>query len=485
MAFEIRSKSSLTTEGAKKSYRAYSEAHDSLADKQLAYLFLHDAMEMLEDGGVLAMVEPSGFLYNQNALSFRQSFFSRWRTHEILDFVSVRGLFEADTKVVVVIAEAVPPELDGNMLHAVFRRNGRAKAEQGFDIDYYDLHWLRNADAQRLRDVWRANLFGGNRVRDFIARLRGYPTLRDFAKSAGWEAGEGYLGGKKNATDKVQHLVGKPLLPTEALGPDGIDETKISVVPDHPIKDPKSARSFTPPLLLIKEHQDLYCDLWSGGYLVYKNEIVGFSAPGKLEQLKKTATWLKSQSAVLRAYVAGISSRLITQRATSVFSDDILSLPFPEDGNLDVSANERIIAEDIVEYQRDFIRLGTGARVMQAVPAGALVDFDDVLTSQINAVYTRKPLRVLDAQRWSGAVCKAYVFGDGVVDWSDAHELRSRLDVLLRERRGSSLTVTRITRLYDKSFIFLLKPDRHRFWIRSIALRDADDILADLRAQGF
>jgi hypothetical protein len=30
-----------------------------------------------------------------------------------------------------------------------------------------------------------------------------------------------------------------------------------------------------------------------------------------------------------------------------------------------------------------------------------------------------------------------------------------------------------------------LKPDRHRFWTRSIALRDADDIFADLRAQGF
>jgi hypothetical protein len=32
---------------------------------------------------------------------------------------------------------------------------------------------------------------------------------------------------------------------------------------------------------------------------------------------------------------------------------------------------------------------------------------------------------------------------------------------------------------------FLLKPDRFRYWLRSIALRDADETLADLRAQGF
>lgn len=138
-----------------------------------------------------------------------------------------------------------------------------------------------------------------------------------------------------------------------------------------------------------------------------------------------------------------------------------------------------------MNFQRDFIRLGTSAPVMRSVPADALAQFDDILLSQLNAVYPRKPLRALDGQEWPGAVCRAYVFGEGKVDWSGAAALRSRLDTLLRERRGASLTVTRITRLYDRHYIFLLKPDRLRFWTRSIALRDADDIIADLRAQGF
>lgn len=480
--------SSLTTDGAKRSYAAYIKKHGALADKQLAYLFLHDAMEMLAPEGVLAMVEPSGFLYNQHALAFRRTFLARWRVREILDFVSVRGLFkkgEADPKIVVVIAEAGTPALDSRILHAVFRRNGRATAEQGFDIDYYDLHWLQNVDAMQSRDIWRANLLGGSRVRDFIARLREFPTLREFAQQSGWNAGEGYFGGQKNATEDVHHLVGKPLLPTHALGKDGIDEFLISTVPDQPIKDPKSAQRFMSPLLLIKEHQDLHNDLWSGGYLAYKNEIVGFSAPGDIDRLQQTADWLQQESTALRAYVAGISSRLFTQRATSIFSVDILSLPFPHDGNLDLSVNECIIADDIVEYQRDFIRLGTAAPVMRVAPAEALDAFDEVFTNQVNAVYSRKTLRALQSQHWSGAICKAYAFGDGAVDWSDADELRNRLDALLHERRSSGLTVTRITRLYDKGFVFLLKPDRHRFWTRSIALRDADDVLADLRAQGF
>lgn len=480
--------SSLTTDGARRSYASYKKQHGALADKQLAYLFLHEAMEMLDENGILAMVEPAGFLYNQHSLSFRCLFLERWKVREILDFVSVRGLFKkggGDPKIVVVIAEAKTPAAEDRLLHAVFRRNGRATAEQGFDIDYYDLHWVCKLDAIKSQDIWRANLLGGSRVHSMIRRLREYSTLKEFATKQGWDFGEGYFGGQKNSSNNVQHLVGRALLPTRALGANGIDRSLISIVPNDPIKDPKSASRFMPPLLLIKEHEDLYLDLWKDGYLAYKNEIVGFSAPGDSEKLEEVANWLIAHSIVLRAYAAGISSRLFTQRATAIFNADIFALPYPESGDLDVSFNELIIAEDIVSFQRDFIRLGTASPAMQQVQPEALSAFDDVFTFQINGVYGRNPLRALPVERWSGAICKAYAFGDGAVDWSDASELRNRVDALLHEKKGNNLTITRITRLYDKNFLFLLKPDRHRFWMRSIALRDADDVLSDLRAQGF
>ncbi|HYN95984.1 MAG TPA: hypothetical protein VES42_19230, partial [Pilimelia sp.] len=63
--------------------------------------------------------------------------------------------------------------------------------------------------------------------------------------------------------------------------------------------------------------------------------------------------------------------------------------------------------------------------------------------------------------------------------------LKGKLDDLLQYQRGSVLAVTRIARIYDRNFIFMLKPDRLRYWLRSTALRDSDDTLADLRAQGF
>jgi len=480
--------SRLNTDGAKESYDEYNKQNRKLADKQLAYLFMHCAMEMLAPEGYLAMIEPSGFLYNQNALSFRQNFFKRWNVRELLDFVSVRGIFKkgkADTKIVIVVVEAREPSPEDRILHAVFRRSGRAEAEQGYDIDYYDLHWTTNLEAQSSQDQWRGNLLGGNRFKALIERLREYPTIKEYATSNNWDAGEGYFGGQKNASDNIDHLIGKPLLPTDALGGEGINREAITVVPNTGIKDPKTSRRFQPPLLLIKENHDLYMDIWNDGYLVFKNEMVGFSAPGDEKRLRETAEWLKKESVVLQAYVAGISPRLYTQRATSIFNADIFSLPFPKDGNLDLSENERIVAEDAVKYQREFIRIGNESEAMKKVPLNALNDFDSVLTRQVNAIYKQKPLTPRGDFSWAGAICRSYAFGDGEVDWSGAEELREKLSEMLCERRQSGVNISRIVRLYDRNFVFLLKPDRHRFWTRSIALRDADDMLADLRAQGF
>ena len=55
----------------------------------------------------------------------------------------------------------------------------------------------------------------------------------------------------------------------------------------------------------------------------------------------------------------------------------------------------------------------------------------------------------------------------------------------VREKRENGLDVTRIARIYDGSCIYLVKPDRLRYWLGSIALRDADETLADLVDQGY
>jgi Eco57I restriction-modification methylase len=490
--------SSLNTLGAERSYKNYEKTHGSLPDKQLAYLFLHEAMGMIAEGGVLGMLQQYNFLYNQGSLSFRRNFIAKWDVREVLDFISVRGLFQkggADTKVIVVVAEAATPLADRKILHATFRRSGRADAEQGFDIDYYDLHWLSRDLVMSNDGVWRANLFGGGRVLGFLDRLRKFRTLGEYAEAQGWDYGEGFIearpkedpsGSKARKLSPAEHLTGKPLLPSSAITDTGINKNALSKVDATLFKSAYTAERYSPPMTLIHQQFDLHHDYWNEGYLTYKNQIVGFcGSPAQAAEVQAVSSLLKLHKRPLQAFVAGTSVKLFTQHATTLSAVDVISLPYPQNGDLDLSSNEQILVDDIVDYYRDFIRLGEDSAVMKEGGYEGLPDFTSVFTRQINAVYGKKPLVALEPQTWLGVICQPFVFGKGRVDWSGADQLEEKLNTLLLEQQGTTLFVTRIARIYDGSFIFLVKPDRLRYWLRSVALRDADETLADLRAQGF
>ncbi|MDR3566448.1 MAG: N-6 DNA methylase [Syntrophobacteraceae bacterium] len=482
--------SELETYGAQRAYERYQEEHGALPDKQVAYLFLHESMGMLAPGGVLCMLQQYNFLYNQRSLGFRRKFIELWDVREILDLISVRGLFQkggADTKVVVIVAEAQSPPPKRQILHATFRRSGRASAEQGFDIDYYDMHWLPRDLVLENDGVWRCDLLGGGRVLGFVDRLRKFRTLGQFAVELGWDHGEGFIVGKSGKRPPASHLTGKPFLPSKAIMADGIDENAITEVKDDSFKTAYSPKRFSPPMLLIREHMDIECATWFSSYLTYKNKVVGINGakPNDASLLTQIESWLKKERLPLRAYAAAVSVRLFTQKATTLSEVDILSLPFPESGSLSMAAHEQIIVADIVDYYRDLVRLGEDSKAMKEPGISALPAFNDVFTSRINAVYKKNKLHALDEHAWPGVICQPYIFGEGRVDWTGANELKGKLDVLLREKRGGGLNVTRIARLYDGACIYLLKPDRLRYWLRSIALRDADETLADLAEQGF
>jgi hypothetical protein len=172
------------------------------------------------------------------------------------------------------------------------------------------------------------------------------------------------------------------------------------------------------------------------------------------------------------------------KQSTTLQKADIDELPFPADeADLDVTVNDQIILNDAVDYYRDFQRLGDDASVMREAEPEHHREFAQVFTRQINAVH--KKLRALPVKSWAGVSCQPFVFGKEEPDWTDAASLTDKLAKLLRAKKSPSLSTVRVLRIFDGPFVFLIKPDRLRFWLKSIALRDADEAMADLRALGF
>ncbi len=482
--------SAIKTGGAKRAKEGFEKEYGSLPDKQLGYLFLHEAIKALESGGRLCLLQHYGFLYNKNPLYFRKEFQRKWNVREILDFISITGLFgnRADTKVVCIIADAENPNPNKDILHAVFRRSGRTKAQQGFDIDYYDFHWLPRKLPIDNDRVWRCNLLGGGRILDLSTRLAqpSVRTLREHIADKHWSRpDEGWFTGNSKSKS-ASFITGKPYIPAEYITPSGIDLSKITICKKTCFVRSRTRERYTPPVLLIREHMDIACGV-SKKYLTYSDEVVGVCAPGMeaLGNLQQIEQWLRSQNKALCAYVASISERLFTRRATSLTKEDILNLPYPESGDLEISPHEQILVDDIVDYYRDFVRLGESSDMVTQPGESALDAFNEVFLGRINAIYSDNPLRALPAYTWPGMICQPYVFGEGVVHWAGVEEFCDNLNSLLLEKRGCGLNVTRIAWIYDDSCIYLLKPNRLRYWLRSIALRDADEVLEELEAQGF
>ena len=62
--------------------------------------------------------------------------------------------------------------------------------------------------------------------------------------------------------------------------------------------------------------------------------------------------------------------------------------------------------------------------------------------------------------------------------------MEETLKNLIDHKAGYNLWIKRILRVYSKNMIFLYKPNQKRYWLRSIAIRDADETFVDLFKQG-
>jgi hypothetical protein len=83
-------------------------------------------------------------------------------------------------------------------------------------------------------------------------------------------------------------------------------------------------------------------------------------------------------------------------------------------------------------------------------------------------------------------VCYPFCYGDAPkIDLPEKNEVVPFLDELLHRQHGSRLFINRILRIYEQNVIFMIKPNQKRYWLRSIALRDADETLVDLLEQGY
>ena len=460
-------------------------ARGNCPDNQTAYLFLEQALSVLKSKtGRVCLIQPAGILYNRNVESFRTEFFRKYRVETIFDFVSIRKLYEAaDPKTVAVFAQNNSPALDHNINHWTFRRTVIVKEKICFELDHYDHHRITQKEAENNLYIWRANLLGGGRLIEILQRLQKMRTLSEYIKEKGWHYGGGFTVG--NRKTPASFLEGRTLLPAKALTSLGIDEQKLLSVRETQFERPRQKVNYLPPLILIRKLESFPIAFWDKDFLAYPNSIIGIHAQSQTEELRKLYNFIRKEHNTYKFCCILTSDALLTARATAFGKQGIDVLPHPHDLKKEpFSFWEKAIQNDVLDYMTDYVRLGQNSELLQKNASNNdLLQYSDMFVNMLGSIYDN--LKAGNPIFLNGLICQSFYFGDHPeLAWLDK-DAETVLEKLIYYDNHAYLRTVRVFRFYDKNVLLIVKPDRLRYWIRSTAIRDADETLTDLYHQGY
>jgi hypothetical protein len=343
---------------------------------------------------------------------------------------------------------------------------------------------MTQVDAEDSLYIWRVNLLGGGRLVEMSERFAAMQKLATYIDSKGWDYGEGFTVG--NERTEAGFLTGLPDLPTIALNEDGIDATKIGVVTATHFENPRYEELFQNPLILIKEHADLPMGFWDEGPLAFRDKIVGIHAAGEDGQaLRQLFDQLVVRRRLYQFCCALNGSQALVGKATAILKQDIDALPYPDsEKELDLAFWEVALMDDVLDYMAPFVRLGQKSELLENQ---ATIDhlrlYSQMFCRMLGSVY--KNLKSIEPVHTNGLVCQPFYFGKvPKINWN-LNGQKERLEKLIYKQVHGSLRTVRIVRFYSDNYMLVVKPDRLRYWIRSTAIRDADETLLDLRRQGY
>ncbi|WP_157280401.1 HsdM family class I SAM-dependent methyltransferase [Pedobacter borealis] len=491
-----------------------------LPDNQIALLFLEQSMKLTKEAGLLCMIQPAGpLLYNNSSNNFRKSILEKYNVPQIVDFTPLSEILFGNAKVATaaIFIQNINPN-NRDLVHIVARRTKIHKEKIYFELDAYDFYTVSRNEALNDPYVWKSNFLGGERANSLIRRLSKLQTFGQFLEkkktSDNWVYSEGFteaiesdltkleslrVAGTKSIEAQTKYrkfeeklsapfLTGKKSFPVKSFEKNGINEEDIIDQLNIKFFHSKGAKEvYNAPHLLIKEVVDTTFTIpvqYRNDDIVFKNSIFGIHSKSESELLEIESRF--NGNTLFPYYLAATSGRFMINKSSSLLLSDIKSLPFPDQKEeAEIDEIELVIVNDFFKYLLEYRRKGEGAQIAKNdANENDLIRFSDIYCKILGSVFkTISPYQWFETDSF---ICFPFFFGEEPkIDFSNSKESEKDISKLVEKNLGVSLRITRIIRLYEGNVIYLIKPKKLKYWLPSIALRDADETFSDLRKQGF
>ncbi len=468
-------------------------------------------------GKKTCLVLPSNvLLYNKakSAQKYRKRIFKQFTIEKIFDFTHLRRkLFgSVDTPVCVVLANPAESK-EQKIEHTVIKRISSIEKKIFFEIDHYDRHFVCHdwATDEKKQFIWKTNLLGGGRLFHLIYRLSFLPTLKNFIKrkekeNNKWIYSSGYkVGGetKKKSADFITK--GDKI---KSINEEGDYFVSLKGEKTNLLEFFPNEKLYEPPFLVFDQilgnHNipiSFIQKYTKKEYLYFNRDFVGIHAPiENVDDLENIYDFVKVKfNNLYRFYALLCSGSCMVLTETEINKRDIDSLPFPDNKEyLEISETEKILQEDVLEY---YIHLGKaisgkgqGRKLHEKVSQKQLKQFGKTFCNVLNPIYAKNGKSWQCGKFSQTQLFTICQFGYGKnkglsFQMFDEDELDDIIKSLIYNKASNrGIIFTRVCRIYKHlngyDCVFLIKPHAIRYWLNSIALRDADETFMDLKKAG-
>ena len=388
--------------------------------------------------------------------------------------------------------------------HFIFRRTKASSEKVEFEIDHYDIHSTPYSKALSVPGIWQANFLGGGRLHRIIEKVADQKTLEDFLKenkkTKGWKYGEGWqecpnskplkrirvlLSITNRSEDEERELenLSNSHKADWITGRNFIDtKGNTGVCKKVYFQWPRKEGLFNSPNLIVHEHvkEGKIPTYFRNDYTTFKDSLFGIHAPTQdIAELKQIDKFLSNEANIGLIWLK--SGKVISVREGVPLMKDILSLPYP---SVQLDNIEKLLLSDVTHFLANFRKEGEKSEILSPVIEEDIKSFGETYCKILNSIYD--DFRPLNAIIGKDFIAYPFVLGsEPEIEIPRTLEgIEEKLKNLIDHQVSYNLWVKRIIKVYHKNVIFLYKPNQKRYWLKSIAIRDADETFNDLYKQG-
>jgi type I restriction-modification system DNA methylase subunit len=409
-------------------------------------------------------------------------------------------------------------------------------------IEMKDTHFLYPNEVISEPWIWSALTWGGSRDRDLLRRLSQYSTLEKLRENGTVKSREGVNWGDRKKLEQAilgRRYVGVSEFASNSTLRLSVNNLNIITTPYIDSRASSDFSSFTSPQLLLKTswvqqtmrfQAKMIQDDAEGRGVICSQSFISVHADNEHQDLLEVCCACYNSS--FATYYFFLTSGRFAFDRSELLTTEMRSLPIPAKITPNVLDNlsspsdtdhrvyelfslkesDRILIEDMIQYTlpdfkgkgsppgyRSTRRFDSVRESRRAEPD--LVRYGEVFRKVMQAAYgTDKYVGVViynegDAERIPMRAIRIYLNSPDEtsirVENIQESQLRSNLAELHKlalRSKDDQLIYQRCIRTYDQTstsgqtvlVISIVKPDQIRYWTRSMALRDADEVAADL-----